>query len=253
MEQGVGKALRQAREQRGVDLAEVEARTRIRARFLSAIEREEWEALPGEIYARGFIRTYATYLGLDGARLAEQHRHEVGADRPGERLPGVDPARAHRPKPARRRLSPRALALLVSGILIAALVAAGLSNDGGDSPAPQPQPPRASPQPAGNPSPAPPRRESGLALQLTATAEVWVCLLDAGGRALVKGQILAPGDEAGPFRSGSFTVSLGNGEVSMTVNGRQASIPATPSPVGYSIGASGAMRQLSAGERPTCT
>ena len=92
-----------------------------------------------------------------------------------------------------------------------------------------------------------------MSLHLTATAEVWVCLLDASGSRLVDGQILDGGAEAGPFRSGSFTVSLGNGEVSMTVNGQQASIPASSSPVGYTIGAGGAVRELPEGERPTCT
>jgi hypothetical protein len=253
MEQGVGKALREARKRRGAELVDVETATRIRVRFLHAIECEEWEVLPGEAYARAFIRTYASYLGLDGARLAEQHRQEVGADRPGERLLSGDPTRPREPGPRRRpRPAPRLVALLVSGALVAVLIAFGLSSGGG-SPVPQREPPRASLQPAVRPSPTPPTPKPGLSLQLTATAEVWVCLLDGGGRPLVAGEILGPGAEAGPFRSGSFTVSLGNGEVSMSVNGRQASIPATPSPVGYSIGAGGAMRELSEGERPTCT
>lgn len=256
MEESVGKTLRQAREQRGVELAEVEARTRIRVRFLRAIEEDDWEVLPGESYARGFIRTYASYLGLDGPRLAEQHRQEVGADRPGERLLGLDPNQPRAPQPARRRsVSPRLAALVVSLGLVAVLIAVGLSS-GGEEERPDPvrrEPPQLSTQtPQKQPASAP-GPDSGLSLQLTATDEVWVCLLDADGRALVGGLILGPGAEAGPFRSGSFTVSLGNGEVSMTVNGQQTSIPATPSPIGYTIGASGALRELPEGERPTCT
>jgi len=253
MDQGVGKTLREARERRGIDLAEVEARTRIRTRFLRALESEEWDVLPGEAYVRGFIRTYAGYLGLDGARLAEQHRRDVGADRPGEGLLGGDPARMPAGGSRRRRLSPRALAFLVSAALVGMLVAIGLLGGGDES---QVAPKRPAVAVADGVVVAdPPRRppKQGLSLSLTATAEVWVCLLDGGGEPLVDGQILAPEAEAGPFRSGSFTVSLGNGEVSMTVNGQQASIPATPSPVGYSIAGDGAMRELSEGERPTCT
>jgi cytoskeleton protein RodZ len=253
MEQGVGKTLRAARRRRAAELADVEATTRIRARFLRALENEEWDVLPGEAYTRGFIRTYADYLGLDGARLAEEHRHAVGADRPGERLLGGDPMRAAAPKPTRRpRFAPRILMLLVTAVLVAVLIAAGLSGGGGESSEPRKHSPTAGQVVGGTPSPGP-KPKRGLSLRLTATAEVWVCLLNAGGQPLVEGQILSPGAEAGPFRSGSFTVSLGNGEVSMTVNGRQASIPATPSPIGYSIGAGGSMRKLSAGERPTCT
>lgn len=254
MEQSVGKTLREARRKRGIGLAEVEAATRIRTRFLSAIEAEDWDVLPGETYARGFIRTYAAYLGLDGGQLAERHRREVGADRPGEALLGADPFHPRIAKPPPRRIGSRALAVAVSGALIAVLVVIGLSGGNEEAPSPAeltegPARQAATPAPP-NPEPLP---EPGLSLHLTATDEVWVCLLNAGGRALVQGQILAAGTEAGPFRSGSFTVSLGNGEVAMTVNGREASIPSTPSPIGYTIGARGTLHELSEGERPTCT
>jgi hypothetical protein len=91
-----------------------------------------------------------------------------------------------------------------------------------------------------------------VSIRLTANAEVWVCVLDAGGRKLVDGQILEAGAAAGPFRSGSFTVSLGNGEVTMLIDGREAEIPPTPSPVGYSIDSSGTLTALPEAERPTC-
>lgn len=254
MEQSVGETLREARRERGIELAEVEAATRIRARFLRAIEADEWDVLPGETYARGFIRAYAAYLGLDGGDLAERHRREVGADRPGEALLGADPFHPRIAKPPRRRIGSRTLAAAVSAVLIAVLVVIGLS--GGDEGVPSPpESPEAPARQAANPAPTGPEAQprSALALRLTATDEVWVCLLDASGQPLVEGQILAAGAEAGPFRSGSFTVSLGNGEVAMTVNGREASIPSTPSPIGYTIGTRGTLRQLSDGERPTCT
>ncbi len=256
MDHGVGKALREARRRRRIDLAQVEESTKIRSRLLLAIENEEWDALPGETYARGFIRTYADYLGLDGERLAEQHRRDIGASRPGERLPGVGQAQApptRRPTRPRPRLGPRALALLVSAALVAVLIVAFSS--GGDGPAgtPVPERERGGARKAANAPPPSPARRPGLSLRLTATAEIWVCLLDGEDEPLLDGQILASGAEAGPFRSGSFTVSLGNGEVAMTVNGQQASIPETPSPIGYAIGAGGGLRELPEGERPTCT
>ena len=71
MQSGIGSTLREARKRRKVELSEVEAATKIRRAYLRAIEAEDWEALPGDTYARGFVRTYASYLGLDGARLAE--------------------------------------------------------------------------------------------------------------------------------------------------------------------------------------
>jgi hypothetical protein len=70
---------------------------------------------------------------------------------------------------------------------------------------------------------------------------------------LVEGQILEAGADEGPFRSGSFTVSFGNGEVSMLIDGKQADIPPTASPVGYSIDSAGQLTELGDAERPTCT
>jgi cytoskeleton protein RodZ len=55
-----------------VELSEVEAATKIRRRFLAAIENEAWNMLPGPAYAAGFVRAYADYLGLDGARMAAE-------------------------------------------------------------------------------------------------------------------------------------------------------------------------------------
>jgi cytoskeleton protein RodZ len=265
MDHGVGQTLREARKRRRIDLAQVEEVTKIRGRFLLAIENEEWDTLPGEAYVSAFIRTYAAYLGLDGPRLAAQHRQEVGVGRPGERLLGSDPNQVvpRSTRPTREsRLAPRTLALLVSAGLVAVLVTVGIFGRGDEPSAPESesgaQRQTAHQQDSESPVSAPaakaaPQRGSGLSLHLTATAEVWVCLLDDGGEPLVDGQILSAGSEAGPFRSGSFTVSLGNGEVAMTVNGQQASIPETPSPVGYSIGSGGELRELSEGERPTCT
>lgn len=61
----LGQWLREAREALGLSLAEVEANTRIRQKFLAALESEEWDALPGQVTARGFLRRYADFLGLD--------------------------------------------------------------------------------------------------------------------------------------------------------------------------------------------
>jgi cytoskeleton protein RodZ len=250
MDSQVGAILRRARNRRKVELSEVEATTRIRLRYLRAIEAEEWEVLPGGVYTRGFIRTYASFLGLDGDRLAADYQASVEGPLP-ETEPGPALPRPASPKPSRRPL----LTWLLAGgaaILLAALVVVLLPS-GGESPDSQRSgqsrgrnTARRKPQGTGQARPA------GISVQLAASAEVWVCLLNAHGRPLVDGQILEAGAEVGPFRSGSFTVSFGNGEVSMTVDGSEAEIPATSSPVGYSIDGGGTMTQLSETERPTC-
>lgn len=57
--------LREARESQGISLAEAEAQTRIRQKFIAAMEAETWDLLPNDVTTRGFLRKYANYLGLD--------------------------------------------------------------------------------------------------------------------------------------------------------------------------------------------
>jgi cytoskeleton protein RodZ len=253
MDDGVGHELREARQRRKLGLAEVEDSTKIRARYLRAIEDEEWGQLPGDAYARAFIRTYAAFLGLDGNALAERQRQVSGTVRPGERIPHSEPVR-RAPGPPRDRRAPLALAAVVAVAVFVALAVAFSGGGGGGPQKSAPKGGRAGVARLERATEVPARSQpSRLSLQLTATAEVWVCLLGAKGEVLVDGQVLSAGSVEGPFRSGSFTVSLGNGEVDMTVDGQQASIPETPSPIGFTIGSGGSMRELSEGERPTCT
>jgi hypothetical protein len=256
MANGVGPTLREARKRREIEISAVEEATRIRPRFLRAIENEEWDVLPGGVYTRGFIRTYAAYLGLDGERLAEDYRREVeetgGGREPGVEHTGVAGGRA----PGARRGVGRAGWIAVAAVvLIAALVIVTLPEGGGGGGTTEiaRQPSRAGEtrgntkhvQATGIPA-------GGMSLRLAANAEVWVCLLAASGKHLIDGRILEAGAEEGPFDSGSFTVSFGNGEVSMLIDGKEAEIPATSSPIGYAIDSSGTLTRLSETERPTC-
>jgi cytoskeleton protein RodZ len=259
MDQGVGTILREARDRREVKLPEVEAATRIRLRYLRAIENEEWDVLPGGVYTRGFIRTYASFLGLDGERLAGDYRQSVegGHSGPAEPTqPAATGPRVGRPPMRRfpRRLAGWLAVVAVVAVAVIAIVAIPGGDKGGDG---------ATAGSAGRRGTTlGDRREEGqqrralgqgVSVRLSASAEVWVCMLDARGEALVDGQILEAGAHEGPFHSGSFTVSFGNGEVSMLIDGREAEIPATSSPIGYSIDSSGAVTELSEAERPTCT
>jgi len=70
----LGGVLRERREAMGASLAEVETATRIRQKYLAAMESDDWHLLPGEIVGRGFLRNYATYLGLDPTELVERRR-----------------------------------------------------------------------------------------------------------------------------------------------------------------------------------
>jgi cytoskeleton protein RodZ len=68
----IGRLLEQKRKERGLTLEEIEQATKIRKRYLTGLERENYAILPDAVYARGFLKTYANYLGLDGEALSRQ-------------------------------------------------------------------------------------------------------------------------------------------------------------------------------------
>src|ERR1019366_7459930 len=72
-----GEHLRREREMRGVSLDEISAATRISTRFLEAIEKDQWDQLPGGVFNRGFIRSIARFLGLDEDSLVAEYALET--------------------------------------------------------------------------------------------------------------------------------------------------------------------------------
>jgi hypothetical protein len=252
MDSGVGTILRQARSRRKVELSEVEAATRIRLRYLRAIEDEEWDVLPGGFYIRGFIRTYASFLGLDGERLVADYRVQV------ERW-HRDPTEQPQVQTGDGDQSRRPLRVPTAGLIVAAVIAVAviaivaIPSSGGGGGGQPPASPDSNPVSRGEARPqVVAKPKPGVSVRLTASAEVWVCVLNGGGKELVDGLILEAGGEEGPFHSGSFTVSFGNGEVTMLIDGREAEIPETSSPIGYAIDSSGGLTELDEAERPSC-
>src|SRR4030095_114759 len=75
---GLPDRLAAARERKGVDLVRAERDTKIRVRYLSALERGDYRDLPGAVYTKGFLRNYAIYLGLDPEDVLRQWRRERG-------------------------------------------------------------------------------------------------------------------------------------------------------------------------------
>src|SRR4051794_9732146 len=76
MPQAIGDTLREARMRQKIDITEIESKTKIRAKYLRAMENEEFDLLPGSTFAKSFLRTYADALGLDSHRLVEEYRSQ---------------------------------------------------------------------------------------------------------------------------------------------------------------------------------
>ena len=84
----IGNSLREARVRRGLDFAQAELATKIRGKYLRALEEEQFDLLPAETYVKGFLRTYAEYLGLDGQLYVDEYNSRF--------VGGGDDARAAR-------------------------------------------------------------------------------------------------------------------------------------------------------------
>src|SRR6266540_1889092 len=131
--QALGDTLREARMRQKIDIGEVEAKTKIRAKYLRALENEEFGALPGPTYVRSFLRTYAAFLGLDAQLLVEEYRvqHEP-IEEPAEVQPlGGPPAS---PRRERRGPPPRGAVLgLAAAAVLVFLLVLGLTGGNEDS------------------------------------------------------------------------------------------------------------------------
>ena len=93
----LGEEFRSAREARGVTLSDVAEQIHIRSVYLGAIENEEWKAIGAPVYVRGFIRTYARYLGLDAEDAVARFNASVPAERPAASLTSVSLDERERP------------------------------------------------------------------------------------------------------------------------------------------------------------
>lgn len=120
----IGNTLRETRLRRRIDLVEAEQDTKIRSKYLGALETEDFDMLPGAVYARGFLRTYARYLGLDPQLFIDEYNARFG------QFEDADDASVRRGAPVRegqRRISFRAV-MMVSLAALAGIAWLGLSD-----------------------------------------------------------------------------------------------------------------------------
>jgi Helix-turn-helix domain/RodZ C-terminal domain len=121
----IGNSLREARLRRDLDFPEIEQGTKIRVKYLRALEDESFDQLPGPTYIKGFLRTYAEYLGLDGQLYVDEYnvRYASGEEVLERRVHSS--SRGRRPRPRQRRLESRVVWFALLGIaIVTALVIA---------------------------------------------------------------------------------------------------------------------------------
>jgi hypothetical protein len=111
----IGNSLREARVRQHLELTEIELATKIRGRYLRALEEENFEALPAQTYVKGFLRTYADYLGLDGQLYVDEFNSRYGAEGEEPREP-VMVRRTSTVRRQHRRLERRWVIFALAGI-----------------------------------------------------------------------------------------------------------------------------------------
>ena len=257
----IGATLREARTRQRIDISEIESETKIRAKYLRALENEEWDLLPGPTYVKSFLRTYAEALGLDGKLLIEEYklRHERLSD---VEMQPIRPPGAHDRRRRRRAGSGRgwAVAAVVAGLIVALYF---LGRSGGDEEPRQTTLPPVATQTTettrttsttrtADDAESRPRRRTLARLRIIPTGPVYVCLRRSGGEAVVNGRILQSGSRQPTYRSRRFRLLLGNGEARLRINGRTRGVPSTGSPLGYEI-TPRRIRALPESQRPRCS
>jgi cytoskeleton protein RodZ len=250
----IGATLREARMRQRIDISEIESETKIRAKYLRALENEEWDLLPGPTFVKTFLRSYADYLGLDSRQLVEEYKQRFERPSTMELTPF---ARGPGPRRERRRsralLGPALAVVLVLVLVLGALYALGSWGDdgsgGGETSA---ETPTATPAKKAKKrkKPAAPTR---VTLQIVPTGIVNVCLVDAAGKTLINNQDLQAGNNSKRYRGKRFRVSFGNGQVRLKAGKRTIEVPDRSTPVGYDVRPGKRPRELPESRRPTCT
>jgi cytoskeleton protein RodZ len=256
----IGATLREARMRARIDVSEIEAQTKIRAKYLRALENEEWGLLPGPTFVKSFLRSYAQALGLDGKALVEEYRLHHESPSEGALEPIVSTPQSARSRTPGGSAPSRGYMLAVGAVgavivlLIVLLVAGGGSSPSTTSTAKRTakHATRHRTGASATPTAAASAPAPVIALALRPTAVVYVCLLGDNGRKLIPGLELQPGETTPTYHARRFKLNLGNNAVTLLINGRPRTVPPSSKAIGYSITKARGRQPLSAAQLPTC-
>jgi len=258
MPQAIGDTLREARMRQKIDITEIEAKTKIRAKYLRAMENEEFDLLPGSTFAKSFLRTYADALGLDSHRLVEEYRsqYEPRDDSDLPPLSSQPGARSRRGRYERRPPPRRGLAIAASAALvIGVLVVIGLltdngsnnNNNGGNRNAAQASTTTTKKKTTGaGAAPAKPAAPKRVALKITPSVATYVCVDRGKGTPVAfEGTI----STSRTWHGRHLRVNLGKTSVTVTANGKHVPLAVGPNPAGLDF-TPGHHKSIPAGSRP---
>jgi cytoskeletal protein RodZ len=236
---GIGATLKDARRRLGMDIKEAEERTKIRTKYLRALEAEDWEVLPAPAYVRGFLRTYGQILGLDGEVLADRYRR--GYEEPAAAGPAAtEPVLSNRRAAGGRPISRRGPIVVVGGVIVALLVILAIVGlvSGGDENAPNTDMKGVRSKPDnGKSKDEKSSKDSGKSgnsglepvdLKIEPLSTVRVCLVGDSNSPLIDSQVLAVGATERFSGEKSYRLDLaGGGTVKLRVGGDKQKLEAS--------------------------
>lgn len=228
-----------------VDMAQVEAATKIRAKYLRALENEEWDLLPGPTFVKTFLRTYAEYLGLDARSLVESYKQRYERPASGDLMPFAQPAGRgsrrlrHRSGGVARWLVPL---LAVLGLGLGAFYYLGTRDSRSPARAPVAS---ATPEGARN-------RRATASVTIVARRRVRVCVEDARGEAIGPLRRLSARERIGPFHGARLAVGFQGGAARLRSDTASVNVRAGRRPVGYEVRGSGRPRRMPSNQVPRC-
>lgn len=243
MSTGFGARLKREREMRGVSLDEIARNTKISTRLLAAIEADDFSVLPGGVFNRGFIRSYARCLGLNEDDVVNDYLQAIGGPSPSEPADAPTPAvPIAQVAPPASHISPIVVVSILGGFLALAALAFLIKSYRGESPVPVEPPAQTSAaqtQPARTPTPVEtvpgvvinefspmPEKEAPaqkpvapIAIELDFQDKVWVKLaLDGAPQPPV---VYRAGDKAAFTAEKSVEIIVGNaGGFTYVLNGK---------------------------------
>jgi cytoskeleton protein RodZ len=249
----IGDTLREARMRQHLDIADVESKTKIRAKYLRALENEEFGMLPGPTFVKTFLRTYAEALGLDPQVLVEEYRATYESRDEVEHLQPLGPTAVARDRRRGGGIGPPRGPWLVIGLAVAAVIGALLviglvggddnGGDGGQQAKGEGTTETRQTTPAKKEKPAAPKR---VTLRIVPANEIYVCVDNGPGTDIRFNGIIS---EPQTFRGRRVRVNLGKTDVQLTKNGKTVPLEPGPDPVGFDF-TPRSTKSIALGDRP---
>jgi hypothetical protein len=246
-----------------IDITEVEVRTKIRAKYLRAMENEEWDMLPGPIYVKSFLRTYSDFLGLDSRMLIDDYRRRY--ERPSDQEPRPIATLGRERERDRVPRGPLLPSWVVVGLVLVAIVVvlfvvgnltsnsppttAGVHPNTGTH-----HKTKTKPTPVSTTTSTPTTTTAApkaATLTITPTNPVYICMADQSGKLLIPGKTYAPGQTVPAETAGKLLLTLGNSSVKMKAGFGDIHVAPSSVPINLVIGPT-SYRPLPVAKAPNC-